>query len=579
MRGWGRRGLVMLTLWLLCACAPQATEAPEATVTVEPMRLDYNFGAEPLVLDPALIANRTSIEVAAQLFEGLTVFDPESVEPVPALALAWDVSEDGLTYTFRMRDSAQWVTQSGEPQGAVTAEDVAFAIKRVCSPETQTPFKHALFIIKGCQEVSVTEGVPDLDSVGVRALERFTVEFVLEEPASYLPAILALPIARPVPQQAVQQEGQGWTEPSKLLTNGPFLLGAWIPNVSLRLDKNPAYYDAASVGIVRVNGVLRPDSEALALYQSGRLDMARVPPDQMAQLQADPALAAQRLSLPTGCAISYGFTVVKPPVDHARVRRALSLAIDRGRLVADVLQGSATATSRFAPPTVFGAPTSLANVEEDAVQAQSSLAAAGYPGGQGFPSLTLMHPEGEEHARVAAAVADMWRATLRIEVGVVAQPLATYTEIIRNTTPLGEMPHVWLLGWCGEYPDEQSWIYEVFALESGSASGLASSLAEGTMTVQPFGNPVRRAPGLLDELLADAAREPDPTVRQTLYAEAEQLLVEEEALIAPLYHPAINLLRQPWLTHAPYHILGPSIKAWTLDMTQKGNLATPSPVP
>ncbi len=429
----------MLTVWLLCACTPQATEAPEATVTVEPMRLDYNFGAEPLVLDPALIANRTSIEVAAQLFEGLTVFDPESVEPVPALALAWDVSEDGLTYTFRMRDSAQWVTQSGEPQGAVTAEDVAFAIKRVCSPETQTPFKHALFIIKGCQEVSVTEGVPDLDSVGVRALERFTVEFVLEEPASYLPAILALPIARPVPQQAVQQEGQGWTEPSKLLTNGPFLLGAWIPNVSLRLDKNPAYYDAASVGIVRVNGVLRPDSEALALYQSGRLDMARVPPDQMAQLQADPALAAQRLSLPTGCAISYGFTVVKPPVDHARVRRALSLAIDRGRLVADVLQGSATATSRFAPPTVFGAPTSLANVEEDAVQAQSSLAAAGYPGGQGFPSLTLMHPEGEEHARVAAAVADMWRATLRIEVGVVAQPSGyLYRDYSQHDPPRGD---------------------------------------------------------------------------------------------------------------------------------------------
>ncbi|MGH2544916.1 MAG: peptide ABC transporter substrate-binding protein, partial [Ardenticatenaceae bacterium] len=473
---------------------------PEATPQAEPMVLDYNFGSEPLVLDPAFAINHTSVELLDQLFEGLTTFDRVTAEPVAALALEWDVSEDGLTYTFKMRENALWVNQAGEPHGAVTAEDVAYAIKRACNPATATPLKQALFVIKGCQEVNLTEGIPDLDSIGVRAVGRFTVEFTLAQPAAYLPAVLALPVARPVPREIVEQLGPGWSEPASLLTSGPYRLTSWIPDASLTLDKNTLYYNASAVQIVHVNGTLLADEAALELYRANRLDTARVPPTDVPAVLTDASLAEEVTRVAEPCTVAYGFTAIKPPVDNDRIRRALSYAIDRPWLAGHVLHEGQIPARHFAPPDVVGAPGSDTNgIDGNVAAAQQLLAEAGYPDGQGFPGITLAHPEGEEYASVAAAISEMWRSTLNIAVAVQAQADKVYRETIESTTPLDEAPHVWLLGWCAPFPDEHAWVADVFGLESVTEGRRTSYTLYGErVTVQPGANHVRRAPGPLD---------------------------------------------------------------------------------
>ncbi len=577
---------VLLCLCLLVACrgsdAPDESEAA-AVQPLKPMVLDYNFGDAPLTLDPAFASNPTSQRLVAQLFEGLTTFDPASAEPRPALATAWDISGDGLTYTFRMRQDAFWVNRDGEPQRPVTAEDVAFAIKRVCHPDTNAPMKAILFILKGCEEVNLTEGIPDIDSVGVRAVESYTVEFTLDEPAAYLPAILGIPIAWPVPSDEVEQFGEAWSTPEHLLTDGPYLPTSLVPGGSLVLDKNPSYYDAASVAIVRVQGRSLAAADALDLYRAGGLDSVDVPTEQIARTLADPTLATQRARVPESCSLGYGFTTIKPPLDNPRVRRALSYAIDREWLADNVFARGQLPSYHFLPPSVFGTPPrGTVGIVSDAARAQRLMAEAGYPNGQGFPSITLLYPSGEEQARLAAAVSEMWRVTLNLTVELREEPRDLYLRTIKSTTPLEEVPHVWVLGWCGHYPDAHDWLYALFHVEQAGVVGQARPETDERVTVQLGMNHVRRAPGDLDELLEQAARNPDPDQRRELYAQVEQLLTVDEAIYAPIFYESTTVLTQPWLSRTFFAPTPLSFKGWQIDMAAKEPLspaATRSPTP
>ncbi|MBA3530666.1 MAG: peptide ABC transporter substrate-binding protein [Ardenticatenales bacterium] len=561
--------ILLLPIFTLLACRP---ETQEPAGPVAPMVLDYHFAGEPLTLDPALATDRASLDVMVHLFEGLTAFNPETVLAEPALAVDWDVSEDGLTYTFKMKENALWVNQQGEPQREVTAEDVTYGIKRACNPAVVAPLKELLFVIKGCQEVSITQGVPDLDRVAVRAIDRFAVEFTLESPAAYLPAILAMPVARPVPQEMIEQYGEGWTEQGILLSNGPYLLSNWVPGEQLTLEKNPYYYDAASVAIVRVNGhFIQDPEEALRLYQAHQLDALSLASEDIKRLLPTESSRSELTLVPTACTYSYGFTLVKPPVDNARVRRALSLAIDRQWLVGEVLGDGELPASHFVPRTVFGAlPDTMLGVTFDLDMARRLMAEAGYPEGQGFPPITILHPTGERHSQIATAVAAMWKQGLNIDVIVQAQERPTYLESIKVTTPLSDIPQVWMLGWCAELPDAHEWLYRIFHIEGLTPDEIPSALPEEEqITVWRGSNNTRRTPNRFDGLTAQAIAEREPAQRLELYAEAEELLLLEEAVLAPLYHPTTATLSKPWLTRTFFLITGQSFKGWTLDMVAK----------
>jgi oligopeptide transport system substrate-binding protein len=561
-------------LLFLVACRSAEAVTEEATgpaVPAVPMVLAYNFGGDLVSIDPALATDAASVDVLTQLFEGLTTLDPGTVEPRPALAVDWDVSENGLIYTFKMREDAFWVTQKGEPLRQVNGEDIVYSIKRACHPHTNAPGRAILYLIKGCQEVSTSEGIPDPDRVAVRAITPYTVEFTLTRPAAYFPAIVAAPVARPVPRETIDEYGQAWTDPTVLVSNGPYLVTEWMPGERVTLEKNLYYFDAASVLIVRVDGYLIADPRsALQMFQDGVLDTVAVPPELYEEVRSLPAAGARVTLAPDRCTYAYGFTMIKPPLDNARVRRALSIVIDRQWLVDNVLRGGQLPAHHFSPPTVFGAhPLARGGVSGDAGRAQALLAEAGYPGGEGLRPITLLHPAGEDHALLAEEIATVWRETLNVDVTVQVQEPDVYARTIQSTTPLGEMPHVWVLSWCGDFPDEHGWIHTVFNVRDRSLAGGGGMPRDARVTIRGGTNIVRRAPGRFDELTSQAAASRDQALRRELYGEAEELLVFEEAAVAPLYYPTAIILTKPWLARNFAPMWGQSIRAWTIDMLAK----------
>ncbi len=542
----------------------------EPQVPNGPMVLDYNFGGNPSSLDPAFAVDSVSLDVMAQLFEGLTSYDSKRAEVVPALAEDWDVSQDGFTYTFKLRENVKWINQAGQVERDLTASDVVYAIKRACHPDTKSPSTHILFTIEGCQEAQAEAVLPDLERIGVRALTPLIVEFTLEDPVAYFPIIMSMPVARPVPEEVVSAHGQGWTAREHLLTNGAYFISAWQPGTELTLLKNEHYYLASEVAIVRVNGYMLDDTKASNLYQSNQLDTISVSPSESQRLRSL-GLETQWTPVAQPCTYSYGFTIVKPPLDNVRVRRALSMAIDRQALIERALHGSQIAAHHFAPPFVFGAlPLTTLGVSFDLAQSQTLLAEAGYPNGQGFPILRLWSPADDEQKQIASIVAEMWTTHLGIEVIVEYLSREDYLASMQNMSPLQDIPDVWALGWCGDYPDQQDWLYKVFNINvpAQQTPSINGPFAE-RITIYPGGEHIRRTPSYFDEVTEQASTVKEPEKRKALYAEAEEILTTEEVMIAPLFHYTTNTFTKPWLQRTFSSVAGQSFKDWRIDVLAK----------
>ena len=227
-----------LTLLLLVGCAvpgPAAAPADDTgaapAATGEGVTLRLSTTSEPTTLDPNLAEDYYSITPIEQMFLGLTNSNNETAEVEPELAESWEISEDGLTWTFNLRTDAVW--SDGNP---VTAQDVEYSVKRAIMPETASPYAYVLYIIKNAVAINQT-AVPtdtyDIDSLGVTAVDEHTVQFTLEAPASYFLSISSMWTLRPVPSWAIEEFGDAWTDPANIVVNGPYKVTEWLPNQSL----------------------------------------------------------------------------------------------------------------------------------------------------------------------------------------------------------------------------------------------------------------------------------------------------------------------------------------------------------
>jgi oligopeptide transport system substrate-binding protein len=450
-------------------------------------------------------------------------------------------------------------------QRFVNAYDIEYGAKRTIDPVTASNYAYVLYVIENAQAVNSAEEGVTLDDVGVKALDDWTVEFTLESPAGYFPAIAGMWVSRPMPQWVIEAAGDKWTEPGTIVTNGPYVMSEWVHGSSLTLKKNPLHPDADSVQIDEIFGVMIVnESIEFAMYEANELDTAGVPLPEMDRVKVDPILSKEYVNAPSICTYYYGFTNNKAPFDDVRVRKAFSMSVDKQSLVDNVTKGGQIPAGHFAVPgVIFGAPeVGSVGLPYDPIAAKALLQEYLDEKGLAAENLKIefLFNTGEGHANIAASLQQMWKDNLGIEVKLSNMEWRVLLNHVQNSTPLAEMPHIFRQGWCADYPDENNWVYEVM-----HATASANELRRGCLDdvceeveLQEF-----------DLIIEQAKVESDPEVRVELYFQAEKILSEVEVAYLPLYFYTVNAVDKPYLTRYHDRLSGNNFWTWTLDWEAK----------
>lgn len=369
---------------------------------------------EPESLDPHLVRGAVEWTIVGSLFEGLVEAAPDALVPRPAAAESWTISPDGMTYTFRLRAGLKW--SDGRP---LDASDFVRSARRLLSPRLAASHaENNLFFVRGARDYQAGR-LTDFAQVGVRAPDAFTVVFELERPTPFF--LSALMLFFPVPAHVVEQHGafddrgNRWSREGRLVGNGPFRLKDWRPNQAVVLERNPQYWDAAAVRLreVHFQPIESPAVEENA-FRSGQLHLTSSVPLQKIEVYQRERPELIKTVDDRGIYF-YSLNVAKPPLNDARVRRALALAIDREALVTRVIKGGKRAAAHFTPPNLGGYEPP-ARLRFDPAEARRLLAEAGFPEGRGFPAVELLIDARDHHRVVAEAVQQMWRAHLGIQI-------------------------------------------------------------------------------------------------------------------------------------------------------------------
>ncbi|MBK8046964.1 MAG: peptide ABC transporter substrate-binding protein [Anaerolineales bacterium] len=543
--------LLVLAAGCTAAPAPAASTgdaAPQAA-SGEPITVRVSTIAEPSTLDPNLAEDTYSITPIEQLFLGLTNLNNETGVPEPELAESWTVSDDGLTWTFNLRKDAVW--SDGNP---VTAKDVEYSVKRAVKPETASPYAYVLYLIKNAQAINQTvlpTDTYDIDTLGVKAVDDYTVQFELEAPAAYFESISSMWTLRPVPSWVIEEFGDAWTDPANIVVNGPYLLKEWKPAEQLVFEKNPTYFKKDDVQIDRVElDVISDQNTELALYESGDIDVAgdnagSFPIEALTRIRSDATLSAELHEGPRASTTYVGFTMTKPPFDNVLVRKAFSAAIDRATMVKDVV-GTGVPATQFAPKGIFGAPDPEVGIASDVEQAKAWLAEAGYPDGEGFPTVTYRYFSSTLEEALAQALQAMWKENLNVDVQLESMEFPAFLASTAATVPVEEMPEMWRLGWGADYPDENNWVYEVFHC-TDSQNRPCAECTEA------------------DELAKAAGRETDSAKRIEMYRQVEEMMFGDEVRVAPYYHRGFTILAKPYIERAYPAFAPPNWDTWRVN--------------
>lgn len=506
--------LVSFLVLALSSCSKRETPAAEGLRTRTLLLGNQN---EPATLDPHLYDAATDFNIIAALFEGLTTYDEKTATPAPGVAERWDISADGLIYTFHLRADARW--SNGD---RVTARDFAYSFERFLTPTLGNAYAYYLFPIRGAEEFN-TGRAKNFSTVGVEVLDDSTLRLTLAHPAPYILGTLATTVL-PVHRASVEQAGRSddrnspWARPGKLIGNGAFMLTEWRPNAYLAVVKNPHYWGAATNRLERI--VFYPVENADVEernFRAGQLHVTfSLPPSKIAhyrqqapeQLRIDPLLQLYMIN----------FNSTKPPLDHPKVRRALALALDRTSIARIVFNGARLPAHTAVPPNCGGY-TGPAGQPDDFAAARALLAEAGFPGGRGLPTMPMQVLNDDKLPRMAETIQAMWRRELGVNITIEPYEQKTW---INNQQALSHT--LSLRGWTWDYPDPIN-LLETFRTGNGS-------------NVFGWSNPT------YDALLDQAAVTTDPAARFALLQKAEALMLDE-APCAPLTFGARTYLIAP----------------------------------
>ncbi len=492
---WGSWPLLLL----LAACAP----------ALPPADLTIINGAEPESLDPALALSIEDLRVTMPLFEGLTRNDPVTARAIAGLAERWEISADGRTYTFHLRTNAAWST--GEP---ITAQDVAYSWRRALDPKTGAGYASQLFFVENAEAFN-SGTLADPAQLGFRELDPHRFQVRLRQPTPFFLDLCAFQTLAVVPQHAIERFGDQWIRAQPLPVSGPYQLDHWRLNDRVRLRKNPRYWDAAntSLEVVDLLTIANP-ATAFNLYEAGHADVIwdrnLVPAELLDLLRQRPD--CHRFDF---LAVYFvRCNTAKAPFNDARVRRALSLAVDRQRIVERITRGGEQPATGLVPPgTANHLPVNAPGF--DLAAARQLLAAAGHPGGAGLRPLRYLYwtagaGTGQEHAKIAIELKTMWEQGLGLRVDLDNREKRVFIAAQRQLDyDLSQS------SWVGDYDDPNTFLDLFLSSNGNNRTGWTD-------------------PGY-DALLGRANAEPDVRRRAALLAEAERLLVADQAPVAPVY--------------------------------------------
>lgn len=469
--------------------------------------MEYGNDSEPATLDPQKANLVDEATIISDLILGLTTDAPDA-QPVPGMATHWETSADGLTWTFHLRDS-KW--SDGVP---VTADDFVFGLRRTLDPKTASIYGYLLYVIKGGK--AVNEGKAPLESLGVRALDPHTLEIRLEHPAAYLLQLTKHQSFFPAPRHAVERLGDAWVNPGNYVSNGPFKLVSWRLGDRITVVKNPYFYDAANVCLDRINYYPTPDViSAERRIARGELDInTRFQSNRLKRLnETMPGVPRTKISLATSY-MSFNTRDVAAFRD-IRVRRALSMAIDREFITSKLLAAGQVPAYAFVPPVAANYVARGPQLRWAAlpfptrqVEARRLLATAGFNAQRPLKLVITAFTNPDSMLLMEAVQAD-WKE-IGVEASIQQAESGVAFAAFRNRDfQVGSM------SWYGDFNDPATFL------------GLMKS-DTGAQNYGDFKDPT------YDALLARADNEPDIGRRALIMAEAEQKLLDEEGLV-PLY--------------------------------------------
>ncbi len=480
-------------------------------------------GQEPQDLDPHTVTGVSEQRIISALLEGLVTENPKTLNPEPGVAKSWNVSDNGLVYTFDLRKNAEW--SNGDP---ITAEDFVYSFKRVLTPALGAQNAYMLYCMKNAEAYNKGE-INDFSKVGVKALNKYTLSIILAKPAPYFLSLLTNMAWFPVNKKVVEkfgkmdQRGSKWTLPGNYVGNGPFKLKIWEINNVIKVVKNDKYWDAKNVKLNEVDFSPISDNQAEERsFRGGQLHVTyTVPTSKIEKYQKNkPDIISVAPYLGT---YYYVINVRKTPLNNTKLRRALSLAIDRKSLAKHVIKGGKLPAHSFTPPNTAGY-TADVHVKENVEQARKLLVDAGYPDGKGLPVFEIMYNTSNNSRKIAEAIQEMWRKNLNVKVELINKDWKVYLDTFRtkNYTIAG-------CSWIGDYADPNTFLDMWVTGGGNNRAGWSNKK--------------------YDELIKEASAADNNTERYILFKEAEDILMEKAPIIPLFYYTSLFLKR-------------PEVKGW-----------------
>ena len=423
-----------------------------ATLPANKTTLVINNGTEVETLDPHKASGVPEANVLRQLLEGLVVTGKDG-KTAPGVATSWE-NKEFKVWTFKLRDNAKW--SNGDP---VTAEDFVYSFRRVVDPKTASPYASYLADNSVVNAQAIIDGKAKPESLGVKAIDAHTLEVTLSEPVPYFVDTLVHTSVSPVHKATVEKGGEKWTQAGSFVGNGAYNLKEWVVNSKLVVERNKNYWNDAATQINQAEFLpIQEETTDVNRFKAGEIDITHnaLPTDMFASLKTE--LGDQVRVNPSLCTYYYEFNTKKAPFDNPKVRRALSLALDRDVITEKVMQQGQTPAYGFTPPFANNFKVNKPewqgwSKEQRIAEAKKLLNEAGYSDAKPL-DVTLLYNTSENHKKVAVAATALWKQALGfVNVNLDNKEWKTFLDSRRS----GNYQFA-RAGWCADYNEPSSFL-------------------------------------------------------------------------------------------------------------------------